>query len=126
MKGGWTGSLGVALGLVMAGAHGEDLQWRPATPRSMPPASSAEPKSSQPPLVILGRPVPLESPPDARMDSPFFSDAQVKPVAYQGAQLGPPQPLVRAQSPEGGSPPPSPPAGSALPPTGSAIPTVGG
>lgn len=97
MKGTWVGGLIVSLGLVLAGVRAEDPVWRRSAAAPAAPPSVAAVTLLPP--VVLGRPVPLESP-SAVAASPTYSDRQVTPASYNPAELGQPRPLVRAQAPD--------------------------
>jgi hypothetical protein len=96
------GSLSLSLGLVVAGARGQDFQWRPATP----PAATQPARSET--GVALGRPV-VEADADPAA-SPTFVDRQLLPASFAAPDAAP-QPVVRGQMPDTRRPmPPGPPA----------------
>jgi hypothetical protein len=110
MRGIWAMSLGVLFALASAAVRGQESNGQPVPPA---PAAQSDPLTSGS-AVSLGRPMPLSAAPASDSTGIAATDAQVVQVGYgPAATLDPPQPLVRAQSPDW--PPPSPPPGVAPP-----------
>ncbi|MBV9123251.1 MAG: hypothetical protein JO112_07840 [Planctomycetes bacterium] len=114
-----TGSLGLALGLLVAGARGQEVAWRPVLgrPVALPqPSPAAEPSTPAvtlgSPLITLGQPIPL----GGGRESIPAKDPLVALASFNQPLLDAPQPNARGQNPDlaGPSltpPPPAPPPG---------------
>lgn len=82
----WKTSVALSLGLLASGAGAGDEVWRPTVaPHSQPSVrtvSEREPLVTLGPPVSLGRPVPLEAAPPARLAADIV-DSQVRPTAFR-------------------------------------------
>lgn len=138
----WAGCVGLSLGLLAAGAHADDIQWRPSGNRPAPvatantpvtPAPYAAPPASYSAAPVprraasLGLPIAASAPSDP---APAPLDASVTQATFNnGVIAASPAPIVRAQSPDplygptlappppgyAGSPPPPPPPSTPAP-----------
>jgi hypothetical protein len=110
MKGIWSKSLGVSLGLLVGAAGAEEYQWRPAAER---PAATASP------AVSLGRPVAMAPAVVVGAPYPVAADRPIVPASFSPQSVNTTLPaVVRAQAPDpvgGGAPPPGPPPSGGLP-----------
>src|SRR5689334_1597010 len=97
MKGAWAGSLGLSLGLWLAGAGAQEIRWRPSA--APVPESSAPAATLGRPVATLGRPVP-----SGGQSEPTITDANLTRTACTDAALPLPAPIVRAQAPEQSGP----------------------
>lgn len=112
MKGAWAGSLGLSLGLWLAGAGAQEIRWRPSAAPVPESTASAPLATLGRPVATLGRPVPSVSPTDAPL-----TDANLTRTDYTDAILPLPAAKVRAQAPELSGPTLAPPSVGGIPAT---------
>jgi len=108
MKGIWIGSLGMSLGLLVAGARAQEYRWVPASPR---------PPENLRPAVTLGRPMAVYPAASSVPADTGLADRRLTPASYSPVGLSTPQPIIRAQAPDPVVPTPAPiPAPTPSPP----------
>jgi hypothetical protein len=104
----WAGSLGVSLGILAAGARGEEIRWRPARTALPQPAAVVAPAARLgPPIATLGRPVPVA---DDRPEPAPATDPGLTRAGFSTDVPAAPR-AIRGQSPELAAPSLVPPPG---------------
>jgi hypothetical protein len=111
MKTRWAGSLGLALGLLVAAARADEPSWRRSVASTGTPAVVLE---RPVPAATLERPVPWSSAVIPTPVAPAVLERPIVAVSYSSSDLAPR--VFRGQIPDaGGAPPPPLPASPAMP-----------